>query len=97
LVLASFGNIDLLECIENYMCLYVGKFDQKKIEVELCDRFYTVLTPIEINQDGLVARKEWLISNSRCCEVLESEFFYQLFPSLDMAMYDVDQKWLKDR
>ena len=52
---------------------------------------------MEINEDGLRARKEWLVANSRCCEVLESEFFYQLFPSLDMAMYNLDQDWLKKR
>ena len=40
--------------------------------------------------EGIKARKDWLINNSRCCEVLESEFFYQTFPSLDMAFYDID-------
>ena len=97
LMLASFGNVDFLECIEKFLCLYTGKFDQKKVEMELISRFYQVMTTLEINVSGLLARKEWLINNSRCCEVLESEFFYQLHPSLDMAMYEIDNLWLKEK
>jgi hypothetical protein len=55
------------------------------------------MTKIELNLDAVAARKDWLVNNSRCCEVLESEFFYQLTPSLDFGMYDIDQDFLKTR
>ncbi len=37
------------------------------------------------------------MNNSRCSEVLDSEFYYQVFPSLDLAIYDVNQDFLKLR
>ena len=64
---------------------------------ELLDRFYKVLTKVKVNRVALEARRQWLISNSRCSEVLDSEFYYQVFPSLDMAVFDVDQPFLKER
>jgi hypothetical protein len=89
--MASFGNIDLLRPINKYLEDYLGDFSREKVELDLINRFYQVMVKIKINQEGVLARKEWLINNSRCCEVLESEFFYQLFPSLDFALYDLDQ------
>lgn len=67
------------------------------MDEDLKNRFYQVMTSLEINKAGVKARKEWLIDNSRCCEVLESEFFYQIHPSLDMAVYEIDNEWLKQK
>jgi hypothetical protein len=53
---------------------------------------------LKLNQDVIDARKEWLVSNSRCSEVLDSEFYYQLFPSLDFTVLDIpDQDFLRSR
>ena len=40
-------------------------------------------------EESLRARKEWILENSRCCEVLDSEFFYQVKPTLDIALLTV--------
>ena len=46
---------------------------------------------------GIEARKDWLIANSRCSEILDSEFYYQMLPSLDMCLFEISDAWLKDR
>ena len=55
------------------------------------------MVKIKANKAGIVARKEWLIANSRCSEVLDSEFYYQMMPSLDICLFDISSAWLKDR
>jgi hypothetical protein len=37
------------------------------------------------------------LSNSRCSEILDSEFYYQMLPSLDMCLFEIDNLWLKER
>lgn len=56
-----------------------------------------MLTKVKLNKFAVAARKDWLVSNSRCSEILDSEFYYQLLPSLDMAVYDIDRGFLKER
>jgi hypothetical protein len=48
------------------------------------------MTKVKLNPQAIQARKEWLSNNSRCSEVLDSEFFYQLLPSLDCGFFDID-------
>ena len=55
------------------------------------------MTKIKINKVGIKARKEWLVANSRCSEILDSEFYYQMTPSLDICLFNIDSNWLKDR
>ena len=38
-----------------------------------------------------------MLANSRCSEILDSEFYYQLLPSLDTCLFDVDPRFLKER
>lgn len=49
LILASFGNIDLMTAIEKYMENYNGSFDRAKVEMELKNKFFQVMTTLEIN------------------------------------------------
>ena len=56
-----------------------------------------MLTKVKVNKVSLEARKEWLKNNSRCSEVLDSEFYYQVLPSLDLVIFDIDNKFLKER
>ena len=37
------------------------------------------------------------MENFRSSEVLDSEFYYQTFPSLDFAIFDIDETFLKER
>jgi hypothetical protein len=63
----------------------------KNVKAYLLDKYYKIMTKLKLNQIGIDARKEWLINNSRCSEVLDSEFYYQMFPSLDMVLFDIDK------
>ena len=68
------------------------------MKATLLDKYFTVLTKLKVNQEVVAARKEWLIQNSRCSEVLDSEFYYQVFPSLDFTVLDIpDQEFLRRR
>lgn len=96
-VLCSFGNLDLVNHIEQLLKEYSDDLSRETIETDLETNFFTVMKKLAIKPEALAARKEWLIGNSRCCEVLESEFFYQVIPSLDFALFDIDQEWLKTR
>ena len=93
---ASFGNRDLLPFIYKYL-KENKNLEKKNIKVHLLDKYYKVLTKLKLNKLALNARREWIINNSRCSEFLDSEFYYQVFPSLDMAIFEVDQKFLKER
>ena len=55
------------------------------------------MTKVKPNKTGIDARKEWLIANSRCSEILDSEFYYQMLPSLDICLFEVNDTWLKER
>lgn len=74
-----------------------GDLNPKTLKRLFYDKYYTVLTKLKLNQAGLEARKDWLKSNSRCSEVLDSEFYYQVLPSLDLAVFDVKQDFLRLR
>ena len=49
LILVSFGNVDLMSRIEKYMSNCHGELDKTKIEVEVKNRFFAVMTTLEIN------------------------------------------------
>ena len=55
------------------------------------------MTKLKPNKVCLAARKEWLQSNSRCSEILDSEFYYQMIPSLDICLYHINDNFVKDR
>ena len=80
LILASFGNLDLLTQINEFLEFKRNRgldlTDRFRLVRELTDKFYNVLTPLMMLEESLRARKEWILENSRCCEVLDSEFFY---------------------
>ena len=48
----------------------------KTVKNYLLDKYFKVITKIKPSKIALAARKEWLLSNSRCSEVLDSEFYY---------------------
>jgi len=48
------------------------------------------LIKVKANKLALKARKIWLKGKDRGAEILDSEFYYQLFPSLDMLLFDID-------
>ncbi|CDW89156.1 UNKNOWN [Stylonychia lemnae] len=93
---ATFGNKDILPLIYKY--LKENKtLVSKNIKSYLLEKYFKVITRIKPNKLALAARREWLINNSRCSEIIDSEFYYQMIPSLDMAIFDIDQQFLKDR
>ena len=96
LTVASFGNRDLLPLLYKHL-KETKTLSSKSLKAYLLEKYYKVLTKVKPNRIGLEARKEWLISNSRHSEVLDSEFYYQMLPSLDMAVFDIDQQFLKSR
>ena len=55
------------------------------------------MTKLKICKEAVAARKEWLLANSRCSEILDSEFYYQMVPSLDVSLYQINNSWLKER
>ena len=56
-VLTSFGNVDLLPHVHRYMEEYSGEFNKAKVELEILNRFFTIMTRIDVNVDGVLARK----------------------------------------
>ena len=46
--MCSFGNLDLVDLIDNYLNRIKGDFDRKKIVDNLSDKFYQVMTPINL-------------------------------------------------
>jgi len=77
LILASFSNMDLTEEIYKYLKrLSPCNLSPKNVKTYLLDKYFEVMTKLKVNSIGIEARKEWLISNSRCSEVLDSEFYY---------------------
>lgn len=89
IVFASFGNRDLLPLIYKYL-KENKNISSKTIKNYLLEKYFKVLTKVKPNKLGLEARKEWLQKNSKCSEVLDSEFYYQMLPSLDMCVFDID-------
>ena len=96
---ASFGNRDILPQIYRYLRENSKNMEEvsKTVKNYLLDKYFKVLTKVKTSKVALAARREWLLSNSRCSEVLDSEFYYQMLPSLDMAVFEVDQRFLKER
>jgi hypothetical protein len=78
--LASFGNRDLLPHIQSLLKQLRKSESQilssKVVKEAILDKFYRVMTKLKVNKVSIEARKKWLINNSRCSEVLDSEFYY---------------------
>ncbi len=98
MVFTSFGNRDIFPYIYKDLRDNRKSFSEaKKLKDHLTDKYYRVLTKVKLNKIAVASRKDWLVNNSRCSEILDSEFYYQMLPSLDMAVYDIDQNFLKER
>ena len=52
---------------------------------------------IKVSKEAVSARKEWLLANSRFGEILDSDFYYQMIPSLDVCLYHINTAWLRER
>jgi hypothetical protein len=53
------------------------------------------LTKIKIMKDCIRARRNWLKTNFKSSELLDSEFYDQIFPSVDIAFSDISPDYLK--
>lgn len=73
------------------------QLQRKFVKSQLMDDFYKCVTKIKVCKESIAARKEWLIQNSRCSEILDSEFYYQMLPSVDFCLYKIENSWLKER
>lgn len=99
LILCSFGNLDLLKPLNNilHQMVKMGQITKQRVKSQLLDDFVRCMTKLKTNKVGIEARKEWLQANSRCSEILDSEFYYQTIPSLDICLYHIDDNFIKDR
>jgi len=97
--MASFGNLDLIKPFWNTITesIKLGQVSRKKIKTQLLDDFFRCVTLLSPEITSIQARKEYLQQNSRCSELLDSEFYYQMLPSLDFCLFKIDSAWLKDR
>ena len=97
ILMCSFGNIDLLKSFNNIIQEMGKDLDRKKIKNQLLDDFHRCSIKLKPCKEAIQARKEWLTSNSRCSEILDSEFYNQMLPSLDICLYEISNQWLKER
>jgi len=73
--MCSFGNIDLLKSFNNIIQEMGKDLDRIKIKNQLLDDFHRCSIKLKPCKEAIQARKEWLTSNSRCSEILDSEFY----------------------
>ena len=89
--LCSFGNIDLLKTFKHVLNELKNEgLTRKRVKAQILDDFQRCCVNLRVCSEALQARKEWLLSNSRCSEILDSEFYYQALPSLDMCLFNID-------
>ena len=57
----------------------------------------SALTKIKIMKEWVKARKDWLKTNFKSAELLDSEFYNQVFPSVDIAFSDISPNYLSSK
>ena len=57
----------------------------------------SALTKIKIMKEWSKARKAWLKTNFKSAELLDSEFYNQVFPSVDIAFSDISPNYLSQK
>ena len=57
----------------------------------------SALTKIKIMKEWIKARKDWLKTNFKSAELLDSEFYNQVFPSIDIAFSDISPNYINNK